>query len=235
MPKISKEKWKTWGNVFDEFTLRTLFKLAGQGHFEELESPIFVGKESNVFSAKSKHGKVIVKIYRLEACDFNKMYDYIKYDPRYADLKKNRRKVIFSWVQREYRNLMKSREAGVKVPKPIAVLNNVLIEEFIGNQEPAPQIKNCLPRGKKEFFKKIVDNMKKMYNFNLIHADLSQFNILIHNNNPVFIDFSQTTMRRDPRAEEYLDRDIKNIVNFFTKQGLKIDKAKIKKEIIGKV
>lgn len=235
MPNVSKEKWKTWGNVFDAFTLRTLFKLAGQGHFEALESPIFIGKESNVFSAKTKTGKVIVKIYRLEACDFNKMYDYIKYDPRYADLKKNRRKVIFSWVQREYRNLMKSREAGVYVPRPIAVLNNVLVEEFIGDDEVAPMIKDYLPRAKKEFFKKIVNNMKKMYNAKLIHADLSQFNILIYNDNPVFIDFSQTTMTRDPRAEEYLDRDIKNIVNFFNKQGLKIDKNKIKKDIIGKI
>ncbi len=64
MPKISKEKWKVWGNVFDEFTFRTLFKLASQGHFETLQSPISVGKESNIFSAKKGDEKIIIKIYR---------------------------------------------------------------------------------------------------------------------------------------------------------------------------
>jgi serine/threonine-protein kinase RIO1 len=76
MAKISKEKWKVWGNVFDEFTFRTLFKLASQGHFEELKSPVSIGKESNIFSAKKSKENIIIKIYRLETCDFNKMYDY---------------------------------------------------------------------------------------------------------------------------------------------------------------
>ena len=235
MAKRTKEEWKTWGNVFDEFTFRTLFKLASQGYFESIQSPISIGKESNVFSAKSKNGKVILKIYRLETCDFNRMYDYIKYDPRYSNLKKNRRKIIFSWVQREYRNIMKAREFGVTVPKPIAFLNNVLIEEFIGDEEVAPKIKDYLPRAKKEFFKKVISNMKKLYKADLIHADLSQFNILIYNDNPVLIDFSQATMLRDPQANEFLDRDIKNIVNFFKKTGLKIDKNKVKEQIISKV
>jgi RIO kinase 1 len=74
--------------------------------------------------------------------------------------------------------------------------------------------------------------MRKLYKAGLIHADLSQFNILNQNNSPVFIDFSQCTTMRNPQAEEFLDRDIKNIVNFFKKQGLKIDKDKVKKDII---
>lgn len=236
MAKRTKEEWKTWGNVFDEFTFRTLFKLAGKGHFEVLESPISIGKESNVFSAKTKsEEKVIVKIYRLETCDFNRMFDYIKYDPRYANLKKNKRKIIFSWVQREYRNLMKAREANVNVPKPIAFLNNVLIEEFVGDNKPALKIKDHLPAGKKEFLRKIISNVKKLYGAGLVHADLSQFNILNYNSNPVLIDFSQCTTVKDPKAEEFLERDIKNIVNFFKKQGLKADKSKIKEEILSKV
>jgi RIO kinase 1 len=231
MAKRTKEEWKTWGNVFDEFTFKTLFKLASQGHFETLESPISIGKESNVFSAKTKQGRIIVKIYRLETCDFNRMYDYIKYDPRYVNIKKSKRKIIFLWVQREFRNLMKAREAGVSVPKPIAFLNNVLLEEFIGDDKPAFKIKDCLPRGRKRFLQKIIINIKKLYKAGLVHADLSQFNILFHNN-PVLIDFSQCTTVKDPQAEEFLERDIRNIVNFFKKQGLKLDKDKIKQEII---
>ena len=71
-----KEKFKTWGDVFDQFTQKTVYKLISRGHFEGLESPISIGKESNVFSAVKKDGtRVIAKIYRLETCDFNKMYE----------------------------------------------------------------------------------------------------------------------------------------------------------------
>ena len=94
--------------------------MISSGHIDGLESPISVGKESNVFSAKKGNDRVIVKIYRLETCDFNRMYDYIKYDRRYVTLRKQKRKVIFAWAQREYRNLLKAREAGINVPTAIA-------------------------------------------------------------------------------------------------------------------
>ncbi len=231
MAKISREKWKVWGNVFDTFTFRTLFKLASQGHFDVLESPVSIGKESNVFTAKTKQGKrIIVKIYRLHTCDFNRMYDYLKFDPRFK-IKKQRRKIIFSWVQREFRNLMKARDAGVSVPKPIAFLNNVLLEEFIGNDEIALKLKDDIPKDKRKFLRKIIQNMKKLHNAGLVHADLSHFNILNYKDNPVFIDMSQTTTLKNQQAQEYLERDVKNICNFFNKIGLKTDKEKIKKQI----
>ena len=47
MAKKSKEKFKVYKNVFDEFTLRTLFHLESKGHFlEEALVPISIGKES---------------------------------------------------------------------------------------------------------------------------------------------------------------------------------------------
>ena len=101
MARKWKEEWKVYENVFDNYTYRNLFKLQSKGYFESLLSPISVGKEANVFSAITKDQKlVIVKIYRLQTCNFNKMYDYIKLDPRYEHLKKQRRKIIFAWTQR---------------------------------------------------------------------------------------------------------------------------------------
>ncbi|MBW3003195.1 serine protein kinase RIO [Candidatus Woesearchaeota archaeon] len=231
MAKISREKWKIYQNVFDEFTLRTLFKLSSQGHFIELKSPISIGKESNVFSATTHNGLIIVKIYRLESCDFNRMYDYIKQDPRYLGLRKHKRKIVFAWTQREFRNIMKAREASVHVPKPIAFLNNVLLEEFIGDKTPAPRLKDVELKNLKSFFNNVVSNMKKLYRAGLVHADLSGFNILNYKNNPVFIDFSQATQTNAPNSEELLLRDVKNVCVFFTKRGLKTDINKVLKEI----
>lgn len=229
MAKITREKFKTWGNVFDQFTLRNLFELSSKGHFLELKSPVSIGKEANVFTAETKQGKlIIVKIYRLETCDFNKMYDYIKYDARYLNLKAKRREIIFSWAQREFRNLMKAREAGVRVPLPIQCKNNILLMEYIGDSEPAPKVKDAHPEDSERFANKIIEYMKKLYKAQLVHGDLSEFNILNWNENPVFIDMSQGTITRSMNAEELLERDIKNICRFFKKIGVDKSKEEIK-------
>jgi RIO kinase 1 len=231
-----KEEFKTMHDVFDEFTNRTIYKLITQGHFEGLESPISIGKESNVFSALKKDGtRVMVKIYRLETCDFNRMYDYIKGDPRFLQIKKGKRNIVFTWVKREYRNLLKAREVNISVPTPLTFSNNVLVLEFIGdNGIIAPKLKDKFPKNPKDFFKKIINNMKRLHKAGLVHADLSAFNILNYNENPVFIDFSQCTTLESSRADEFLERDIRNICNFFKKIGLNVSEEKVKKEIVSK-
>ena len=232
MPKISREKFKSYQNVFDEFTNRNIFKLISEGYFDGLQSPIFIGKEANIFSALRDNEKVIVKIYRLETCDFNRMYDYIKEDPRYVNLKGKKRKIIFAWVQREYRNLLKAREIGLHVPKPITFKENILVMEFIGKKEIAPKLKDSLPKDKKKFADTIIKDIKKLYQAGLVHADLSAFNILNYDNEPVFIDFSQTSPIKVSQSGEFLNRDITNIVNFFNKNGLKLNKERILRNIL---
>tara|TARA_Y100000310_G_scaffold105664_2_gene104150 strand:- start:1372 stop:2076 length:705 start_codon:yes stop_codon:yes gene_type:complete len=233
MAKRMKEKFKTFHDVFDAFTNRNIYKLITEGHFEGLIGPVSIGKESNVFQAKKKDGtKVIVKIYRLETCDFNRMFDYIRTDPRFMEIKKNRRKVIFAWAQREYRNLLKARDAGVRVPTPYAVKNNVLVMEFIGGKEAAPKLKDAV-EGKKQ-----ADDVIKQYRLlyskaGLVHSDFSHFNILNDNGKIVLIDLSAGTPLQDPNAKEFFERDIKTLVNFYKRHGVVLDReevmAKIKK------
>ena len=91
--RTSQERFRTSRGVFDAFTDRNIFELKSRGHFDELLSPIFVGKESNVFSAVKGKKKVIVKIYRVQNCDFKRMFQYIKQDPRYDFLKNKRREI----------------------------------------------------------------------------------------------------------------------------------------------
>ena len=230
-----KEKFKTWGGVFDQFTERLLFEIGSKGLFDEIESPIFVGKESNVFSAKKGDGRVIIKIYRLETCDFNRMYDYIKYDNRYLNLRKHKRKVIFAWAQREFRNLMIAREAGARVPTPLFRESQVLILEYIGDEHGiAPRVKDSLPDDPKAFFDDLIVQIKKMYKANLVHGDLSQFNVLNLHEKPVIIDFSQSTTRENPRADEYLKRDIKNLCTFFKKLGVEYSEEQVYAQVTKK-
>src|SRR3989338_11138852 len=178
MPNKAKEKFKTYGNVFDNFTVTTLQKLIDQGHFLGLASPLSIGKEANIFSGKTAKGFVAVKIYRLESCDFNRMYDYLKFDVRYPSIKKGKRNIVFTWTQREYRNLLNAREGNVTVPKPITRINNVLVSEFIGNAdtgEPAMKVKQHLPADAEDFFEQVIDNMRKLFQAGLVHGDLSEY------------------------------------------------------------
>jgi len=229
MPKTNEE-WKVYKNIFSDFSLRNLFKLSSQGHFEELQSPISIGKEANIFTAVKEDGKlIIVKIYRLENCNFNKMYDYIRADLRYPDLKKNRRQVVFAWTHREYRNLLIAREV-IKVPTPIAVKDNILLMEFIGDNEPASRLKDDIPKDVEEFFDQVISNMKKLYKAGLIHGDLSDFNILNYHQKPVFIDFSQGTTTDSPNADELIERDVRNVCNFF-KRYIEVDEEETLEKI----
>jgi RIO kinase 1 len=228
----SREEWKIYNNVFDKFTLALLRKLSGQGYFEELESPLAMGKEANVFIASTKSDKiVIVKIYRLENCNFNKMLTYIRQDPRYITLRKNKRDIVFNWVQREFRNLMIAREA-IKVPTPIISKYNVIVMEAIGDPI-APELKNQAPIDPQDFLDKILKNIKLLWKQGLVHGDLSAFNILNDSEEPIFIDFSQATTTKSSDAKDLLLRDLKNIAAFFKKLSIDLDVDKEFNVVVG--
>ncbi|MGV8169482.1 MAG: serine protein kinase RIO [Candidatus Nanoarchaeia archaeon] len=228
----SREEWKIYNNVFDQHTNRRIFELSSQEYFKELSSPIAMGKEANVFLASKKDGShIVVKIYRLENKNFNNMFYYISADPRFTGIENQKRKIVFSWVQREYRNLMLAREK-IKVPTPIGFKDNILMMEFIGDESPAPMLKDEYPEDVEAFFKKVIKNIKLLIDAGIIHGDLSDFNILNYNDEPVFIDMSQSTVLKDGNARELLERDLKNIFRVFKKK-IKIDEEKVKKDVMG--
>ncbi len=234
MARKFRERFKTLNDVFDQFTIRNLFVLGRKDHFVEgTLSPLSIGKEANVFTAASKEGgRVVVKIYRLETADFNRMYDYIGADPRYAGLKKRQREVIFAWCQREYRNLMACREAGVRAPLPLAFLKNILVMTQVGDEQPAQKVKDDIPKHPQKFFAETIEQIKKLYRYGFVHSDLSKFNILNFEQRPVLIDFSQMIPTNAPNAYEYLKRDVENVADFFRRLGVKIDNEKVFREIV---
>ncbi len=229
-----QERFRTAKGVFDAFVNRILFDMQTRGVFDELLSPLFIGKESNVFIASRGDDQIIVKIYRLQNCDFKKMYDYIRIDKRYESLKRNRRQIIFAWTKREFTNLIKAYNAGVRVPEVITFKHNVLIEEMIGSDTPALRLKDCELSNPKELFEEVVAQMKLLYQkANLVHGDLSEFNILYNEEKPVFIDFSQSTLISSQNSKMLLQRDIRNIVRFAKKHGILLNEEKVYKEITG--
>ena len=246
-----QERFKTVKGVFDAFTKRNLFELQTRGYFEELVSPIKVGKESNIFIARAKgedsKGKetikyVIVKIYRVQNADFSGMFKYIGQDPRYENLKKRRREIIFAWVQREFKNLFIANKAGVRVPHVHTVKNNVVVMDLIGDEKEgvvAMPLKDLVPQDPEAFLDEILLQVRKLWHkAGLAHGDLSSFNILNlregKKDTPVLIDFSHAVDLRYPGVEKFLMRDINNLVRYFGRFGLDLDADEEYAKIVAK-
>ena len=224
--KDNSEK-KVGNEIFDELTLKTLYKIANQGHIAVLNGAISTGKEANVLTGITDDEKfVAVKIYRIATSDFKKMNYYLDGDPRFNLKTKNKRKMIYSWVTKEFKNLTRLHDAGVNVPKPITSLNNVLLIEFIGdkNGNPAQPVKNQPPKNPNEFWEKLLNELKTFVNdAKLVHGDLSNYNILNLNETPVIIDVSQSVVLDNPISKELLERDINTLINEYSKLGVKTD------------
>jgi len=232
----SIEDKRVGSEVFDKQTLETLYKLAKMGYINQLYGVISTGKEANVFRGIDDDGNfVAVKIYRITTSDFKKMKNYIQGDPRFHVRTSNKRQLVNAWVTKEYRNLKRAQDVGVKVPKPMIAKNNVLIMEFIGDDEgnPALPIQEVSLSKPDEVLNKVIKYIKMLYkDAKLVHGDLSGFNILINQDEPVIIDISQGMVTDHPMAKELLDRDIDNVVRDFNKMGISITKDEIKAEII---
>ncbi|MCE5213292.1 MAG: serine protein kinase RIO [Methanobacterium sp.] len=227
---------KVGSEVFDKRTLKTLYKLANQGYLKVLNGAISTGKEANVFKGINDEDEfVAVKIYRITTSDFKKMQDYIQGDPRFKVNTSNKRQIVNVWVNKEFRNLKRACEFGVRVPHPIIAKNNILIMEFIGDKEgnAAPLLKDANITNPEKTFDELVNYIKILYNnAKLVHGDLSGFNILMKNDEPVIIDISQGVVVDHPIAEELLNRDIVNLLKDFKKLGIKISEDEIKSKIM---
>jgi RIO kinase 1 len=231
---MATEIFRTYKNVFDQSTIQAIWYLITHHKIEGLESPIKVGKESNVFSALTKENKrVAVKIYRIEVCDFFRMSEYLAMDKRFR-FTGRRKQIVLVWAQREFKNLMKAYQAKVSVPKPIAIRDNVIIMKFIGNRYPKnPESARLLKDnpGNEKMPGLVVNEMKKLYKAGLVHGDLSEFNILNLNDKPMLIDLSHSLPVLSNSAEELLNRDVENVCRFFNKKGFKLNKEDVLKEI----
>lgn len=210
------DDFKVFEEVFDRSTLLTLHKFMGKRLFDEVCGTIATGKEANIYLAKNKEGgELALKIYRVATTDFKRKWNYLVADPRFTRTKKNSRQIIFQWARSEYANL-KALSGIISVPYPIDVENNVLVMEFLGkNGIPYPQLKEVGPTSPARQYRQILNATKKMYVHGLVHADLSEYNILV-SRKLYFIDFAQATVIKNPNSEEYLKRDVSNISRYFS-------------------
>ena len=224
---------KIFANVFGKNTLMTLYKMMTDKIFDRMVGEIRMGKEANIFVAERGDGSLLVlKIYRVETADFNNIMPYISGDNRFRGLQRNKKSIIFTWAKKEFSNLSRLEAAGVRVPHPISFRNNILAMEFIGDDSPELQLKYAEVGNPKVIFEKIVGYMRDAYKkAELVHADLSEYNILMQKGEPVIIDCGQAVLTSHPLAGVFLERDATNICRFFARKGVEAHSEEVVKEV----
>lgn len=228
---------RTADEVFDKYTLSTIEKLISNKVIDIIDFPISTGKEGNVFRAITPDKKMIaVKIYRVSNSTFKHMSKYILGDPRFVSIHKTRKDIIYAWTQKEFKNLERLKKIGVKAPKPIIFKNNILLMEYIGSKnQPAPLLRDVVLDNPEKVFKTLISYVSKMYNkANLIHGDISAFNILYFKDECYIIDLGQGVLTEHPNALEFLKRDINNVVSYFNKYHIMADAEEIYNKILDK-
>ncbi len=212
--------------VFDSRTISMLVKLLNNGIIAELIGIISQGKEANVYFAYGQQNNPIaLKIYKIDIQSAKWMKNYIKGDPRFKKTGTSSDKIIFTWCQKEYRNLMQMSQADIPCPTPLFSRNNILVMQFIGdeNGNPAKKLKDSISDFKDPnqeltlSLQYITDLYQKA---KIVHADYSEYNILYYQGQQYLIDVSQAVSCSHPKAKQYLARDIRNIINFYSNIGI---------------
>ncbi len=229
---------RTSSEIFDEHTLMLLYKLLSDGAFDTLEFPISTGKEANIFRGTKGDRFVAVKIYRVATATFKTFGKYIIGDPRFRSIGKDHRSLISLWAKKEYKNLTRLTEAGIRVPRPIVCRDNVLVMEYIGQPDAAaPMLRDAGldPKGIERVRQEVLNFFDQSYNrAGLVHGDLSEYNILIDGKKTVFIDMAQAVVLEHPMAQELFVRDLKNMAAWFRKKGQPFDWEVVHDQVISR-
>ncbi len=180
-----------------------------------------IGKESDVVEAVSEiDQKRAVKFFRIGRISFTDT-------KRKRSLEKN--KNVNNWLlinieaaKREYDFLVKLNSTKMNIATPyFRSMHSIVMNRINGVR--LIEIRNL--EDPREIFYKIFKQIKIAYKENIINGDLSEYNILLDDNNDIFIiDWPQAVTLEHPNAEFLIRRDIHNVIRYFTrKYDLNID------------
>lgn len=213
--------------VLDPRTRMILFKILNKGVICEINGCISTGKEANVYhSANADGDERAVKVYKTSILTFKDRDRYVtgEFRFRHGYCKHNPRKMVKTWAEKEMRNLTRMYQANIPCPEPIILNSHVLVMGFIGiDGWPAPLLKDVtLSESKaRELYLQCIQIVRNIYwKCRLVHADLSEFNMLYQGDKLYVIDVSQSVEHDHPHALEFLRKDCTNVTDFFKKNGV---------------
>ncbi|PGH29836.1 Atypical/RIO/RIO1 protein kinase [[Emmonsia] crescens] len=223
--------------VLDPRTRMILLQMINRNVVSEVNGCLSTGKEANVYHAVSypeDDGEPLqraIKVYKTSILVFKDRDKYVSGEFRFRQgyNKSNNRAMVKVWAEKEMRNLKRLYAAGIPCPEPLYLRLHVLVMGFLGNSKgfAAPRLKDVDLAGPdpeeqwRALYIELLGHMRTMYQeCRLVHADLSEYNILYHQNKLYIIDVSQSVEHDHPRSLEFLRMDIKNVTDFFRRKGV---------------
>jgi RIO kinase 1 len=209
-----------------------------EGLIHEVIRPLVSGKEAMVWLCRANarlagEDVVVAKTYRDAAVrDFADNAAYL--DGRFRKVtsqvramqKKNKPGREFSqsfWVAHEFGTLSTLHEAGCPVPKPIASADRGMLLQFLGDDDhAAPQLRELRPDADEaaETLAVLLRIIERFLLRDVIHADLSPYNVLWWEDRPWIIDFPQAVDARfNSSALQFLRRDVLRLCEWASKHG----------------
>jgi RIO kinase 1 len=231
----------TTEQVLDRRTQMILLQLINRGAISELHGVISTGKEANVYHAAAEPSADVtdvvhraVKVYKTSILVFKDRARYVEGEFRFRQgyNKSNNRAMVRMWADKERRNLARIHEAGIPSPEPYALRNHVLVMGFVGDRKgrAAPRLKDVRFEGLAaeeedakwtDLYVQLLAYMRILYQTcRLVHADLSEYNVLYHEGRQWIIDVSQAVEHDHPRSLEFLRVDVKNVSDFFRSRNV---------------
>ncbi|OLY85588.1 Serine/threonine-protein kinase rio1 [Smittium mucronatum] len=219
----------TTEQVLDPRTRMILFKLLNQGVVYEINGSINMGKEANVYHAVTEDGQHrAIKVYKTSILIFKDRDKYFTGEYRFRNgySRHNPRKMVKLWAEKEMRNLKRIHQAGILCPEPLVLRQHVLVMNLLGDKDgwAYPRLKDAQIKKSRypDLYFQIIGDMRIMYQVcKLVHADLSEYNILYNNKKLYIIDVSQSVEHDHPYALDFLRNDCSNINDYFSKNGVR--------------
>ena len=172
--------------VLDPRTRIILFKMLNNGIFYEINGCVSTGKEANVYHATTEDGiHRAIKVYKTSILTFKDRDRYVtgEFRFRHGYSKSNPRKMVKVWAEKEMRNLRRIKQAGIPSPEALVLRMHVLVMEFLGDKNgwAYPRLKDAQIDTSRypALYYQLIKNVRTMYQVcKLVHADLSEYNIL---------------------------------------------------------
>lgn len=224
--EVDRSERATVENVMDPRTRLLLYKLVNNNFLREIHGCVSTGKEANVYYAVCGDGSAAaVKVYKTSILAFKDRDKYVSGEFRFQRYcKSNPRKMVRTWAEKEARNLSRLRQGGVQAPAVKLLRQHILLMDFIGEDGwPALRLKDVVFRSLTvldRYYLELCCIIRNMFmRCRLIHGDLSEYNLLLHQKHLVVIDVSQSVEHDHPYGMDFLRRDLMNVNTFFRSKG----------------
>ncbi len=141
--------------------------------------------------------------------------------------------IATQWAGAEFGALGRLWELDLPVPYPVQLSETEMLMEFIGDPETcvgAPRLAQARPGHDQleDLWQQLLTTLETLAENGWAHGDLSAFNVLLHADRLVVIDWPQIVdVIGNPRGFEYLQRDVHNVATWFTARGLAVDEAEV--------